>query len=218
MYFYIDTIIDSNVSTELCEIMGKCKSDKGNKNITESKHNYTTFYFNIFKNIRYDNLKIFELGIGTNNLDISSNMGIDGTPGASLYGWSEFFPNSYIYGGDIDKRILFQNDRIKTYFCDQTNKNTIKEMWDSIDENFNIIIEDGLHDFEANVCFFENSIHKLSKNGYFIIEDIKHCDIFLFNNIIEKWKFKYDHLLFYFLKIPSKVNFKDNNMLVVNYK
>lgn len=38
-------------------------------------------------------------------------------------------------------------------------------MWknDDLVDNFDIIVEDGLHTFDANVCFFENSVHKLNK-------------------------------------------------------
>ena len=41
-------IFDETKSTSLCEIMGRNKSDKGDVNITESHHNYTTFYYSIF--------------------------------------------------------------------------------------------------------------------------------------------------------------------------
>lgn len=209
---------DEKKSTALCEIMGRNGSDKGHQDIIKSWHNYTIFYYNIFKNIQFDSLRIFELGIGTNNTNIPSNMGKHGRPGASLYGWSEFFTNSKIYGADIDKEILFSTNRIKTYYCDQTNPNIIKNMWDKPElqnELFDIIIEDGLHKFSANVCFFENSIHKLNKNGYYIIEDISNSELLLFIEQIEKWKFKYPELTFILLRIPSQINFNDNNLLVV---
>lgn len=164
-------MFDEKTPTILCEIMGRHRSDKGHANITESWHNYTTFYYSLFKDRRDTPLRLFELGLGTNNPNILSNIGPDGVPGASLYGWKDFFPLAHIFGADIDKDILFQEDRIQTFYCDQTNPDTIKEMWDTLDP-FDIIIEDGLHTFEANVCFFENSIHKLNTNGYYIIEDV----------------------------------------------
>jgi hypothetical protein len=214
MYYF-----DEKVPTELCKIMGKNKSDKGHEHITYAKHNYSTFYFSIFNLLRNNVLSIFELGLGTDNITIPSNMGANGRPGASLYGWSEFFPNSNIYGADIDKNILFNNERINTFFCDQTQPEIIKNMWNFPELNFefDIIIEDGLHTFEANVCFFENSIHKLKRGGYYIIEDIKNIEMNLFEKKIEEWKKIYNHLDFTILKIPSTVNFKDNNLLVVKY-
>jgi len=82
---------------------------------------------------------------------------------------------------------------------------------------FDIIIEDGLHKFQANVCFFENSIHKLNPNGYYIIEDISVDDEPLFIEKIKEWKLQYTACLFRLLKIPSAVNNHDNTLLVVFY-
>ena len=121
-------IFDEKIPTPLCEIMGRNKSDKGSLNIHESWHNYTTFYYSIFNELSLKPLRLFELGIGTNNPNLKSNMGINGRPGASLYGFSEFFPNSEIFGADIDKNILFNTDKIKTFYCDQTNNEIIKNM------------------------------------------------------------------------------------------
>ena len=212
-----ETIFDETIYTPLCQIMGECKSDKGNIKIESSHHNYTTFYYNIFKEIRNHKLRIFELGLGTNNINIPSNMGKDGTPGASLYAWSIFFTNSMIYGADIDKDILFNTDRIKTFYCDQTNSNVIQNMWKTSDlnENFDIIIEDGLHEFDANVCFFNNSIHKLKPNGIYIIENILTSKIERYNSMINIWKTQHSDLSFKLLQIPSKINHSDNNLLVI---
>jgi hypothetical protein len=213
-------IFDEKIYTPLCEIMGRNKSDKGNININNSWHNYTTFYYSIFKNIQNEKLRIFELGLGTNNINIPSNMGTNGRPGASLYGWQDFFPNSLIYGADIDKDILFNTEKIKTFYCDQTKPDVIQNMWSTnndLCENFDIIIEDGLHTFNANVCFFENSIHKLKPNGYYIIEDILLDEIPLFIKKINKWETLYKNLTFTLLKIPSQRNPYDNNLIIIHY-
>ena len=205
------------VSTPLCEIMGRYGSDKGSVNILSSWHNYTTYYYSIFKDLKDKSLRIFELGLGTNNIALPSNMGKDGQPGASLRGWAEFFPTSKIYGADIDKDILFNTDKIQTYYCDQTDPETIKEMWSHSDLElpFDIIIEDGLHTFSANVCFFENSIHKLVPGGYYIIEDISIHDAPLFLSKINEWKITFPKLTFTYLQIPNRRNTHDNNLLVI---
>jgi len=159
------------ITTDLCHTMQKYGSDKGT-----SLHNYTRFYDYIFKDIKHVKLNVFELGLGTNNLDVVSNMGRDGKPGASLFGWREYFKNSNIYGGDIDKRILFSDKNIKTYYCDQTNPEIIKDMWNNDDLKnieFDIIVEDGLHTFKANYTFLVNSLYKLKKGGVYIIEDLE---------------------------------------------
>ena len=207
---------DQTQATPLCEIMGRHKSDKGSINILTSWHNYTTFYYSIFNDLREKPLRIFELGLGTNNVSIPSNMGEDGRPGASLYGWEEFFPNSKIFGADIDSTILFNRGRIQSFYCDQTNPHIIKYMWNQpeLHEDFDIIIEDGLHTFNANVCFFENSIHKLKKNGYYIIEDVTNSNVNLFSYKIKEWELKYSDCLFTLLHIPANNNL-DNRLLVV---
>jgi hypothetical protein len=161
--------------TELCLLMDKYGSDKGTKN--KGKGNYTKFYDFIFKSIKNNPMNIFEVGLGTNNTDVLSNMGKDGIPGASLRGWRDYFSNSFIYGADVDKRILFEEERIKTYFVDQLDDNSIKNLWDKFDFEFDIILDDGIHDIShsdvsGNRIFFENSIHKLKKGGFFIIEDV----------------------------------------------
>ena len=90
-------------------------------------------------------------------------------------------------------------------------------MWNEqyLKEGFDIIIEDGLHTFEANVCFFENSIHKLKKGGYFIIEDIIFYEKHLFEDKIKYWNEKYIDCLFKLIIIPSSVNNSYNTVLVI---
>ena len=86
-------------------------------------------------------------------------MSSTGIPGASLRLWKEYFPNAEVYGADIDKRILLEEDRIKTFYVDQTNAESVNSMWNEIErDNFDIIIDDGLHTAEAAITLFENSL------------------------------------------------------------
>lgn len=205
--------------TVLCKIMGKHGSDKGHENINDSWHNYTQVYYKLFSKMQDSPLRVFELGIGTNNVFIKSNMGPNGKPGASLRGWAEFFPNASIFGADIDRAILFQTDRIRTYYCDQLSSQNIAYMWSQRElwEPFDIIIEDGLHEFDANVCFFVNSIHKLRPGGYYIIEDLVKNTLIQWKEKIQEWKIVYPELTFTLLQIPSGKNKHDNNLLIVHY-
>ena len=59
-------------------------------------------------------------------------MGSTGQPGASLKMWRDYFPNAMIFGADIDKDILFNDQRITTFYVDQLNSDSIKEMWRKI--------------------------------------------------------------------------------------
>lgn len=191
-------------------------SDKGS-----GWHNYTIFYQEIFKEKRLDELNIFEVGLGTNNTSIPSNMGPEGKPGASLKGWKEYFSNSNIYGADIDKDILFEEERIKTFYCDQLNPGSILNMWDSPDlrdKEFDVIIDDGLHEFEANINFFRNSIHKLKKGGIFIIEDIHQVCLKEFKNALPSLGTEFGYLSFELKEISNPENSSDNNLLIIKYK
>jgi hypothetical protein len=113
--------------TDLCFIMEKYGSDK----VPSLRHNYTKLYHNLFNSMRDQPLRVFELGIGTVDPKLVSNMSCYNgyKPGASLRGWKEYFPNSQIYGADIDTNILFEEDRIETFFCDQTKPEVIKALW-----------------------------------------------------------------------------------------
>ncbi len=201
--FYTDT-------TECCHIMKKYGSDKG-----LGWHNFTTFYDKIFNDIREQPIKIFELGLGSNNINLPSNMGADGKPGASLYGWSEYFNNkdTRIFGADIDKEILFKTDRITTYFTDQTNPQLINDMWNNVrDVEFDIIIDDGLHEFNGNYIFMANSIHKLKKGGLYIIEDLYPKTIDQFKHIDLCKQFNLE--LGIVITIPNNQNNYDNSLLI----
>ena len=206
--------IDNSSKTELCEIMNTNGSDKGS-----GWHNYTKLYYELFKDKRNDELNIFELGLGTNNINIPSNMGASGKPCASVYGWKQFFKNSKIFGADIDKNILIYNEDIKTYYCDQLSKETINNMYNNFDlQNtyFDIIIEDGLHNFEAHMSFMRNSLHKLNPNGVYIIENIdrSYKDKFTYNlcyTLINKYDLKYIKLI----ELPNQKNPYDNNLLII---
>jgi len=197
--------------------MGEQQSDKGHQNIQTSWHNYTVLYHELFHERRMEDLRIFELGLGTNYEDVPSNMGAKGRPGASLYGWKEYFPNADIHGADIDRRILFEDDRIHTYYCDQTDPSAIADLWatPALHGGFDIIIEDGLHTLDANICFFEHSIQKLRVGGYYIMEDIHGDYLAVLENKLEEWRVAYPMLTFALFRLPSRVNPYDNNVLVV---
>jgi hypothetical protein len=213
-YLIKEEVFQPDNETPLCDIMFKEGSDKGGPG---KWHNYTTYYHKLFVSNKNKVLRIFELGLGTNYTDVKSNMGANGVPGASLRGWAKFFPHSNVYGADIDRRVLFSEDRIKTYYCDQTDPTAISKMWDTdeLRDGFDVIVEDGVHTFEASACFMVNSLHKLRTKGVFIVEDVdvKYLDklIAFAAGVISQNK-KYSAKL---VRIPHPTNKADNNLLVV---
>ena len=85
-------------------------------------------------------------------------------------------------------------------------------------ENFDIIIEDGLHEFAANKCFFENSIHKLRDKGYFIIEDLDKRLWKDYEELLATWRRQYPALRIELVDIPSLLPDQVSNVLVVAHK
>ena len=154
--------------------------------------------------------KVFELGIGTNKV-FNDKLRRKSLPGASLRVWKEFFFNAKIYGADIDENTLFQENRIKTYIVNQFSQKSIKGMWQKINlKEFDLIIDDGCHQFEGTINFFSNSIKFLSKSGLYIIEDIFHKDKEKYTNFFEEKRFNY-----FFVELSSQKNSKDNNLLII---
>jgi hypothetical protein len=157
---------DSGTATEkLKNLLNRYGSDKA------SKHNYHHIYGEILAG-RRGCLGILEIGLGTKNRDTVSHMGEAGTPGGSLRAFKAFLPGAQIYGADVDRRILFQEDRIKTFFVDQTDLNSFEELERNIDGKLDLIIDDGLHAPNANLAVLVFSIGKLKVGGWLIIEDI----------------------------------------------
>lgn len=189
-------------------------SDKGPRTSGTSWHTYTPVYHSLFQGLTNETINVFELGLGTNNPALPSNMGVNGKPGASLRGWRDYFPKATIYGADIDQTILFSEERINTVYCDQTNPEVIRSMWNGL-PNMKIIVEDGLHEFKANVTFFENSIHKLQSGGFYVIEDISNKDIVRFTSKIAEWRITFPHLTFEIERLPHQTNVYDNNLMII---
>lgn len=199
---------NSSVNSKLTELMNYYGSDKGGKN---NHHNYSDYYSEIFFNKRKDVKNFLEIGLGTNNVNLASNMGEDGVPLASLKAWRDYFENANIYGADIDKEILKNDYRIKTFFVDQTNPATISLMFKNIGvSKFDVILEDGLHEYNANICFFENSISFLSDNGIYIIEDVYFKDKIKFINYFKNSEYNYS-----IIDIYHKKNIANNCVVVV---
>lgn len=204
---------NDNLLTKLCE---KYKSDKGciNHNAKSiwghTPHTFSNYYYSLFNHFKDDVKLVFECGLGTNNQKIQSNMGPNGKPGASLRVWRNYFKNAQIYGADIDNDILFEEHRIKTYYVDQLKTQTIIQMWKKVRvKNFDIIIDDGLHNSEANLNFFFNSFKKLKKNGIYIIEDVKGSD--LKSTMSELKSFNAELIILG----KKKLSYSDNNLIVI---
>jgi SAM-dependent methyltransferase len=136
-------------------------------------HDYHFLYGEILAPLRNARAAILEIGLGTNYTDVLSHMGKRGTPGASLRAFREFLPAARIFGADVDRRILFNEDRIATYYVDQTDEASFRELEYRLqNESFDLVIDDGLHAPNANLATLAFALRRLKPGGHVVIEDI----------------------------------------------
>jgi hypothetical protein len=204
----------ANVLGSLCDLYG---SDKGEGEASQHpytwpSHSYTDYYWRIFANSRETVKKVLEIGIGTNNPNLASSMDVNGKPGASLRVWKDFFPNAMIYGADIDREILFKDERITTAYMNQLDSKSIIEFFELINQDeFDFICDDGLHTFEAGSILFTFAFGKLASNGVYVIEDVKIEDFSRYEQFFSKTNLNVD---FVTLHRPG-LELNDNSLIVV---
>jgi hypothetical protein len=159
------TDADFRAAEDLKALFDQQGSDKSNF------HNYQLLYGPILAN-RAEIAGVLEIGLGTNNIDVVSNMGSRGRPGASLRAFRSFLPHANIYGADVDKRVLFEEERIKTYFVDQTDPATFESLGRMIPPELDLVIDDGLHSPNANIATLKFGLSKIKLGGWVVVEDI----------------------------------------------
>ena len=210
----------SNLLNILCDKYGSDKGEtkKGGHPYPWPSHTYTDVYEILFQPRRNDVKSLIECGVGTNNPDLPSSMGINGIPGASLRVWRDYFPDANIIGLDIDKDILFEEERIKTYYCDQTSAESIQNFIESADlkpQSVDVIIDDALHEFQAGVCLLENLYKYLARDGYYIIEDVCLVDFSKYKEYFSKKSKKFKKIRLIDALCPDETGILDYNRLIV---
>ena len=154
-------------SQELGTLFDNFGSDK-------TSHGYERIYTEFLNShLSQTNIELLEIGIGTNSPGLVSSMGKSGKPGASLRTFANFDSRINVTGVDIDRKILFNADRIHCFYIDQNNLQTYFEISDSSGiKKFDLIIDDGLHSTFANINSLIFAQTHLRPGGYLIIEDI----------------------------------------------
>ena len=130
----------------------------------EGIHFYSQHYQKHFSPLRKKRLTILEIGIG----------GYDKPTwgGQSLRMWKAYFPNSRIYGIDIEDKSFHNEHRIKTFKGSQVDEAFLQKVIDEIGAP-DIIIDDGSHYNEHVIATFNYLFPLLSENGIYSIEDLQ---------------------------------------------
>jgi len=208
--------------TRLCRLMTWYGSDKGSMTWygnyqTMGYHNYTTVYSALFTPLRERPLRVFELGLGSNNPNMPANMSVEGRPGASLRGWRDFLPQARVYGADLDRDVLFTEERIKTYYCDQCDATAIANLWaePELRDGMDILIEDGMHSYEANISFLNGSLGQVRPGGFYVVEDIQRQTHGQWLDVLEdEYSKRYPGYEFALVDVPNLHNPNSNTLLI----
>jgi SAM-dependent methyltransferase len=149
--------------SELRKLFDRYDCDKG------SKHSYERCYEQFFEPLKDKKINILEVGI---------------YKGRSLQVLKDYFPNAQIYGIDIFTRVMPDEISLKNIF---SNKNVHWAKCDSTecapdfgDVKFDIIIDDGLHQPEANAQTLKNLWSLLKPDGSYFVEDVWPWDMMKF--------------------------------------
>jgi len=131
----------------------KYNSNKVSQKLPFLLPSYDFYFQNMRKNVR----SIFEIGI---------------LEGNSLRIWEEYFPNSKLYGLDIQKKNIDNlSNRCKIFIGNQNNINTLRTITKEIGL-IDIIIDDGSHNPTDQIISFDFLFENMLKpGGVYVIED-----------------------------------------------
>jgi hypothetical protein len=181
--------------TELCNLFYKYRSDK----CPNIFHTYSPAYYDIFKDYKNDYKYILEVGVGTNEI-MKPISGEDYQIGSSLKSWRDFFPNAMVFGLDIDNNVLFEDERIKCFFTDQSKQESLENTITTINSyvgdtiEYDFIIDDGSHVVNHMILTFQTLKKYLRTGGIYVIEDIKFKDLEIFKELeTDEYKIIYTH-------------------------
>ena len=136
-------------------------------------HLYTPEYHRLLEPVRTSTRLLLEIGIGNARLMVPL-VGSEYKPGASQRMWRDYFPNAQIVGCDILRDVLFSEERIQTFYVDQSDPSSLTSLVvnDMRAEQIDIIVDDGSHKKEHQCISFKTLWPYVSTDGFYIIEDI----------------------------------------------
>ena len=165
--------IYSQHKKKFLEYLNKYKSDKS------LSHDYHIPYGFIYNLLPAG--PMFEIGIGSHNPNFPSTMGGGSwVPGGSLRAWRDTKKFTHCYGADIDKDVIFNDDKISTFVVDQLNIDSLQKLNEGLRSHephgFSLIIDDGFHDFTANSNSFRAFKSLIKKNEYSLVRTFN-CNV-----------------------------------------
>jgi hypothetical protein len=150
--------------TPLCEIARRHGVDWGGVMLPYPNHRanlyheYSPIFYDLTKDWASETWAVLEIGVAE---------------GRSLRTWAEWFPNAQIDGFDVDpKSLRIKENRIRTYYCDQSNPGSIETACHSAGcKSYDYIIDDGSHIREHQILTASLLLDHLKPHGIYFIED-----------------------------------------------
>jgi len=158
----IPTTWEDGEKTQDAEDLGNLLAHYGSDKSTS--HNYHLLYAKLLK--RNAPFALLEVGLGKISKVISGDC-------ASIKAFRDWAPNARLYGMDIERRLLFQEDRIRTFWADQFDEASLIKAAGNITEPLDLIIDDGLHRPWPNFNTIHALLPLLKESGTMVIEDIE---------------------------------------------
>lgn len=171
--------MESSNLTPLCKIAYRYGTDK----CPQIKHAYTPFYYKLLNNRRKSIKKVLEIGVGhyrgmqQNETTYDPGLKRQYHRGASLYMWRDFFPNAEIFGADIHPETIFEDERIKTYLCDERKKKDLAKLIQNTGPDIDVVVDDASHHVDDQAFLAKTILPLLKKDVIYIIEDVSHSKI-----------------------------------------
>jgi hypothetical protein len=126
-------------------------------------HWYTPHYEQHFAEIRYDPVRVLEIGIGGYSHEAQG--------GESLYMWQRFFPRGLICGMDLYAKPGVTGPRIRTIQGDQSDPDFLRDLGER-EGPFDVIVDDGSHVNEHVLTSYKALFPYVRPGGYYVIEDL----------------------------------------------
>jgi demethylmacrocin O-methyltransferase len=125
-------------------------------------HRYTPHYEASLKHLRRSSFTLLEIGIG--------GFKKEGSGGASLRMWRDFFPHATIVGLDIIDKSYVASDRIEVYTGDQSDPELLARIV-AEHPDLKVVIDDGSHVSAHILASFATLFPVLPSDGIYAIED-----------------------------------------------
>lgn len=200
-------IIDSsNSTTDLCRLGAKYPTDKSAYAIHDGngghRHGYMAIYDILFAPLRYKKIRLAEGGVFENN---------------SMKCWREYFPYADLYGFEFDSNLLekAKNDNLENTiysFIDVNNFSSMVECFDNSGGNFDIIIDDMIHEVHHNAEFAKVAYKYLKSGGLLIVEDLSQIQNNKYGNNFEELYVDYFKDLIPYFSSITLIESKHDNM------